>query len=188
MPCLTPLDRQAGNFSTTLSRTLHGQHRTPRFGVFCQVALAECTTRSLSLHQAKMCGAPQGEIYRSLTNPKLKRLAQRARCTGSSAWASLSGTWLHKDTSCFASGQRLSYQLATKSYPSNAGALSSALALSAHRASRGSSACAQRSRAPPAWPNTSFNRTRYGKRRKPGLRHLVHHLSPGLRRSPPRAG
>jgi len=37
-------------------------------------------------------------------------------------------------------------------------------------------------------PNTSFNRTRYGKRRKPGLRHLVHHLSPGLRRSPSRAG
>jgi hypothetical protein len=37
-------------------------------------------------------------------------------------------------------------------------------------------------------PNTSFNRTRYGKRRKPGLRHLVHHLSPGFRRLPPRAG
>jgi hypothetical protein len=37
-------------------------------------------------------------------------------------------------------------------------------------------------------PNTSFNRTRYGKRRKPGLRHMVHHLSPGLRRLPPRAG
>ena len=26
--------------------------------------------------------------------------------------------------------------------------------------------------------NHSFNRTRYGKRREPGLRHLVHHLSP----------
>ena len=37
-------------------------------------------------------------------------------------------------------------------------------------------------------PNNSFNRTRYGKRRKPGLRHMVHHLSPGLRRLPPRAG
>jgi hypothetical protein len=37
-------------------------------------------------------------------------------------------------------------------------------------------------------PNHSFNRTRYGKRRKPGLRHMVHHLSPGLRRLPPRAG
>jgi hypothetical protein len=37
-------------------------------------------------------------------------------------------------------------------------------------------------------PNTSFNRTRYGERRKPGLRHLVQHLSPGLRRSPPQAG
>jgi hypothetical protein len=37
-------------------------------------------------------------------------------------------------------------------------------------------------------PNHSFNRTRYGKHRKPGLRHLVHHLSPGLRRSPPPAG
>jgi hypothetical protein len=36
-------------------------------------------------------------------------------------------------------------------------------------------------------PNRSFNRTRYGKRRKPGLRHMVHHLSPGLRRLPPRA-
>ena len=37
-------------------------------------------------------------------------------------------------------------------------------------------------------PNNSFNRTRYGKRRKPGLRHMVHHLSPGFRRLPPRAG
>jgi hypothetical protein len=37
-------------------------------------------------------------------------------------------------------------------------------------------------------PNNSFNRTRYGKRRKPGLRHLVHHLSPGLRHLPPQAG
>jgi hypothetical protein len=43
----------------------------------------------------------------------------------------------------------------------------------------------RRSTAP---PNHSFNRTRYGKRRKPGLRHMVHHLSPGLRRLPPRAG
>ena len=37
-------------------------------------------------------------------------------------------------------------------------------------------------------PNHSLNRTRYGKHRKPGLRHMVHHLSPGLRRLPPRAG
>ena len=28
-------------------------------------------------------------------------------------------------------------------------------------------------------PNHSLNRTRYGKHRKPGLRHMVHHLSPG---------
>ncbi|SHN04057.1 hypothetical protein SAMN02787076_03009 [Rhizobacter sp. OV335] len=37
-------------------------------------------------------------------------------------------------------------------------------------------------------PDISFNRTRDGKRRKPGLRHMVHHLSPGLRRLPARAG
>ena len=37
-------------------------------------------------------------------------------------------------------------------------------------------------------PNPSFNRTRYGKRHKPGLRHMVHHLSPALRCLPPRAG
>jgi hypothetical protein len=37
-------------------------------------------------------------------------------------------------------------------------------------------------------PNPSLNLTRYGKRRKPGLQHVVHHRSPGLRRSPPRAG
>ena len=36
--------------------------------------------------------------------------------------------------------------------------------------------------------NPSFNRTRYGKRRKPGPRHMVHHREPGLRRLPPRAG
>jgi hypothetical protein len=36
-------------------------------------------------------------------------------------------------------------------------------------------------------PNPSLNRTRYGKHRKPGLRHMVHHLSPGLRCLPPRA-
>jgi hypothetical protein len=40
-----------------------------------------------------------------------------------------------------------------------------------------------------AMPNPSLNhRTCYGKRRKPGPRHMVHHLSPGLRRSPPQAG
>jgi len=39
-----------------------------------------------------------------------------------------------------------------------------------------------------ARPNPSLNRTRYGKRRKPELRHMVHHLSPGLRHLPPRAG
>jgi hypothetical protein len=41
---------------------------------------------------------------------------------------------------------------------------------------------------PRARPNHSLNRTRYGKRRKLGLRHMVHHLSPGLRRLPPQAG
>ena len=30
-------------------------------------------------------------------------------------------------------------------------------------------------------PNPSFNRTRYGRHRKAGLRHMVHHLSPALR-------
>ena len=34
-------------------------------------------------------------------------------------------------------------------------------------------------------PNPSLKPTRYGRRRKPGLRHSVHHLSPGLRRLPP---
>jgi hypothetical protein len=33
----------------------------------------------------------------------------------------------------------------------------------------------------------SFNRTRYGRHRKAGLRHMVHHLSPALRCLPPRA-
>jgi hypothetical protein len=37
-------------------------------------------------------------------------------------------------------------------------------------------------------PNPSLNRTRYGKQRKPGPRHIVHHLVPGLRRLPPQAG
>ncbi len=37
-------------------------------------------------------------------------------------------------------------------------------------------------------PNHSFNRTRYGRHRKAGLRHMVHHLSPALRYLPPRAG
>jgi len=39
-----------------------------------------------------------------------------------------------------------------------------------------------------ARPNHSFNRTRYGRHRKAGLRHMVHHLSPALRCLPPRAG
>jgi hypothetical protein len=38
-----------------------------------------------------------------------------------------------------------------------------------------------------ATPNPSFKPTRYGRQRKPGLRQLVHHLSPGLRCLPPRA-
>jgi hypothetical protein len=36
-------------------------------------------------------------------------------------------------------------------------------------------------------PNPSLKLTRYGMRCKPGLRHLVHHRSPGLQRMPPRA-
>ncbi len=38
------------------------------------------------------------------------------------------------------------------------------------------------SHAPAATPNPSLNRTRYGSHRKPGLRQVVHYLSPGLRR------
>jgi hypothetical protein len=37
-------------------------------------------------------------------------------------------------------------------------------------------------------PNHSLNRTRYGKHRKPGPRHMVHHREPGLRHLPPQAG
>jgi hypothetical protein len=36
-------------------------------------------------------------------------------------------------------------------------------------------------------PNPSLKLTRYGMRCKPGLRHTVHHRSPGLQRMPPRA-
>jgi hypothetical protein len=39
-----------------------------------------------------------------------------------------------------------------------------------------------------AVPNHSVNRTRYGSRRKPGVRRLRHLRTPGLRRLPPRAG
>jgi hypothetical protein len=39
-----------------------------------------------------------------------------------------------------------------------------------------------------ATSNSSLNRTRYGKHRKPGPRHIVHHLVPGLRCSSPQAG
>jgi hypothetical protein len=38
-----------------------------------------------------------------------------------------------------------------------------------------------------ATPNPSPKLTRYGKRCKPGPRHLVHHRAPGLQRLPPRA-
>ena len=36
-------------------------------------------------------------------------------------------------------------------------------------------------------PNTSLKLTRYGRRCKPGPRHMVHHRVPGLQRPPPRA-
>jgi hypothetical protein len=36
-------------------------------------------------------------------------------------------------------------------------------------------------------PNPSLKLTRYGRRCKPGPRHLVHHRVPGLQRLPPRA-
>lgn len=35
-------------------------------------------------------------------------------------------------------------------------------------------------------PNPSLKLTRYARRRKLGLRHMVHHLDPGLQRLPPR--
>jgi len=40
---------------------------------------------------------------------------------------------------------------------------------------------------PSARPNPSLKLTRYGRLCKPGLRHTVHHLSPGLQSLPPRA-
>jgi hypothetical protein len=40
---------------------------------------------------------------------------------------------------------------------------------------------------PAVMPNPSFKPTRYGRQRKPGLRHLVHHRRPGLRCLPTRA-
>jgi hypothetical protein len=36
-------------------------------------------------------------------------------------------------------------------------------------------------------PNPSLKLTRYGRRCKPGPRHMVHHREPGLQRLPPRA-
>jgi hypothetical protein len=36
-------------------------------------------------------------------------------------------------------------------------------------------------------PNPSLKLTRYGRRCKPGPRHMVHHREPGLQRPPPRA-
>jgi hypothetical protein len=42
--------------------------------------------------------------------------------------------------------------------------------------------------APTVRPNRSLNRTRYGRQRKPGPRHMVHHRAPGLRCLPPRSG
>jgi hypothetical protein len=39
----------------------------------------------------------------------------------------------------------------------------------------------------PVRPNPSFKPTRYGRQRKPGPRHMVHHRVPGLRCLPPRA-
>jgi hypothetical protein len=36
-------------------------------------------------------------------------------------------------------------------------------------------------------PNPSLKLTRYGRRCKPGPRHVVHHREPGLQRLPPRA-
>jgi hypothetical protein len=38
-----------------------------------------------------------------------------------------------------------------------------------------------------ATPNRSLKLTRYGRLRKPGLWHIVHHHSPGLRSQPPRS-
>jgi hypothetical protein len=40
---------------------------------------------------------------------------------------------------------------------------------------------------PRVLPNPSLKLTRYGRRCKPGPRHLVHHREPGLQRLPPRA-
>jgi hypothetical protein len=40
---------------------------------------------------------------------------------------------------------------------------------------------------PSVLPNPSLKLTRYGRRCKPGPRHLVHHREPGLQRLPPRA-
>ena len=36
-------------------------------------------------------------------------------------------------------------------------------------------------------PNPSLKLTRYGRRRKAGPQHMVHHREPALRRQPPRA-
>jgi hypothetical protein len=69
------------------------------------------------------------------------------------------------------------------------GSSTTSAALAGHAAQRSGyfTRVASRLRSP-VRPNPSLNRTRYGRRRKPGPRHMVHHLVPGLRRLPPRAG
>jgi len=47
--------------------------------------------------------------------------------------------------------------------------------------------CIGRTQALPVRPNPSLKLTRYGRRRKAGPRHMVHHRAPALRRLPPRA-
>ena len=74
-----------------------------------------------------------------------------------------------------------------------ASARSTANSWSSRRLQRGAGSarrvfgCSTPAGLPSARPNPSFKPTRYGRQRKPGLRHLVHHLSPGLRCLPPRA-
>jgi hypothetical protein len=48
-------------------------------------------------------------------------------------------------------------------------------------------ACKSSSRRPAATPNPSLKLTRYGRRCKPGSRHMAHHREPGLQHLPPRA-
>jgi len=139
--------------------------RSARRLAFSSARSASCTSKSFTVRKQDTASSGfkppySAELYR------LKLLRQRP-----------STSWPRVGTAKPSCSHYKSFQRSSRNATGKIAARASAPGYSILAYARwtfGSQSCA-------VWPNPSFKPTRYGRQRKPGPRHMVHHRVPGLR-------